>query len=193
MSDIRSERLAGVAALTPRAAHRAADHPPSRAPLMASGRAVASEPADQGATLSASWPQPQRAGARSPRSKAQSGNSKLKYYRADFESLAEVRDLAGRIAGRARSARRPTQQCSARDRPCAACYGTTGMSQRSRSTTLRRSCSATCSRPLLIASAPSRIVNVAVGGTGADQLRRHHARAKVTTERMPIARRSWPT
>ncbi len=62
------------------------------------GRAVASELADQGATLLLHGRSEERGKRTLAAIKAQSGNNKLKYYRADFESLAKVRDLAGRIA-----------------------------------------------------------------------------------------------
>jgi NAD(P)-dependent dehydrogenase (short-subunit alcohol dehydrogenase family) len=62
------------------------------------GRAVASELADQGATLLLHGRSEERGKRTLAAIKAQSANNKLKYYRADFESLAEVRDLAGRIA-----------------------------------------------------------------------------------------------
>jgi NAD(P)-dependent dehydrogenase (short-subunit alcohol dehydrogenase family) len=61
------------------------------------GRAVASELADQGATLLLHGRSKERGKQTLAEIRARTGNSKLTYYRADFESLSEVRELADRI------------------------------------------------------------------------------------------------
>jgi NAD(P)-dependent dehydrogenase (short-subunit alcohol dehydrogenase family) len=61
------------------------------------GRAVASELAGQGATLLLHGRSEERGNRTLAEIKAQTANNKLKYYRADFESVSEVRDLAERI------------------------------------------------------------------------------------------------
>lgn len=61
------------------------------------GRAVASELAGQGATLLLHGRSEERGERTLAEITAQTGNDKLAYYRADFESLSEVRGLAERI------------------------------------------------------------------------------------------------
>jgi NAD(P)-dependent dehydrogenase (short-subunit alcohol dehydrogenase family) len=61
------------------------------------GRAVASELAGHGATLLLHGRSEERGKRTLAEIRAQTANNKLKYYRADFESLSEVRDLAERI------------------------------------------------------------------------------------------------
>lgn len=61
------------------------------------GRAVAGELAGQGATLLLHGRSEERGQRALAEIKARTGNNTLKYYRADFESLSEVRDLAERI------------------------------------------------------------------------------------------------
>jgi NAD(P)-dependent dehydrogenase (short-subunit alcohol dehydrogenase family) len=61
------------------------------------GRAVASELAGRGATLLLHGRSEERGKRTLTEIKAQTGNHKLKYYRADFESLSDVRVLAERI------------------------------------------------------------------------------------------------
>jgi NAD(P)-dependent dehydrogenase (short-subunit alcohol dehydrogenase family) len=61
------------------------------------GRAVASALAGQGATLLLHGRSEERGNRTLAEIKAQTANNKLKYYRADFESLSEVRDLAEHI------------------------------------------------------------------------------------------------
>ncbi len=61
------------------------------------GRAVASELAGQGATLLLHGRSEERGKRTLAEINAQTGNNKLQYYRADFESFSEVRDLAERI------------------------------------------------------------------------------------------------
>jgi NAD(P)-dependent dehydrogenase (short-subunit alcohol dehydrogenase family) len=58
------------------------------------GRAVAGELAGQGATLLLHGRSEERGKRTLAEIKAQTGNHKLQYYRADFESMSEVRDLA---------------------------------------------------------------------------------------------------
>jgi NAD(P)-dependent dehydrogenase (short-subunit alcohol dehydrogenase family) len=61
------------------------------------GRAVAGELAGQGATLLLHGRSKERGKRTLSEIRARTGNNKLAYYRADFESLSEVRDLAERI------------------------------------------------------------------------------------------------
>jgi NAD(P)-dependent dehydrogenase (short-subunit alcohol dehydrogenase family) len=61
------------------------------------GRAVAGELAGQGATALLHGRSEERGEQTLSEIRARTGNNKLTYYRADFESLAEVRDLADRI------------------------------------------------------------------------------------------------
>jgi NAD(P)-dependent dehydrogenase (short-subunit alcohol dehydrogenase family) len=61
------------------------------------GRAVASELAGQRATLLLHGRSEERGMRALAEIRAQTGNHKLAYYQADFESLSEVRDLAERI------------------------------------------------------------------------------------------------
>jgi NAD(P)-dependent dehydrogenase (short-subunit alcohol dehydrogenase family) len=61
------------------------------------GRAVATELARRGATLLLHGRSEERGKQTLSDIKAQTGNRRLRYYRADFESLSEVRDLAERI------------------------------------------------------------------------------------------------
>ena len=61
------------------------------------GRAVAYELADRGATLLLHGRSEERGERTVSEIRARTGNTKLTYYRADFESLSEVRDLAERI------------------------------------------------------------------------------------------------
>jgi len=61
------------------------------------GQAVASELARQGATLLLHGRSEERGERTLSEISARTGNTKLTYYRADFESLSEVRDLAERI------------------------------------------------------------------------------------------------
>jgi NAD(P)-dependent dehydrogenase (short-subunit alcohol dehydrogenase family) len=61
------------------------------------GRAVAREFAGQGATVLLHGRSAERGQRTLAEIEAQTGNHKLTYYRADFESLSEVRDLAERI------------------------------------------------------------------------------------------------
>jgi NAD(P)-dependent dehydrogenase (short-subunit alcohol dehydrogenase family) len=61
------------------------------------GRAVASELAGQGATLLLHGRSEERGKRTLSEIRARTGNNKLTYYRADFESLSEVRDLAESI------------------------------------------------------------------------------------------------
>ena len=61
------------------------------------GRAVAGEIAGQGATLLLHGRSEERGQRTLSDIRARTGNTKLMYYRADFESLSEVRDLAERI------------------------------------------------------------------------------------------------
>ena len=61
------------------------------------GRAVAGELAGQGATLLLHGRSEERGKRTLSEIRARTGNNKLAYYRADFESLSEVRDLAERI------------------------------------------------------------------------------------------------
>ena len=62
------------------------------------GRAVARDLADQGATLLLHGRSDERCRRTIAAIEAESGNAKLTYYRADFDSLSEVRDLAARVA-----------------------------------------------------------------------------------------------
>ena len=61
------------------------------------GRAVAGELAGQGATLLIHGRSEERGKRTLSEIRARTGNHKLAYYQADFESLSEVRDLAERI------------------------------------------------------------------------------------------------
>jgi NAD(P)-dependent dehydrogenase (short-subunit alcohol dehydrogenase family) len=61
------------------------------------GRAVAGELAERGATLLIHGRSAGRGRRTLSEIRARTGNNKLAYYRADFESLSEVRDLAERI------------------------------------------------------------------------------------------------
>jgi NAD(P)-dependent dehydrogenase (short-subunit alcohol dehydrogenase family) len=61
------------------------------------GRAVAGELAGQGATLLIHGRSEERGKRSLSEIRARTGNNKLAYYQADFESLSEVRDLAERI------------------------------------------------------------------------------------------------
>ena len=61
------------------------------------GQAVATELADQGATLLLHGRSQERGERTLSAITARTGNAKLTYYRADFESLAEIRDFADRI------------------------------------------------------------------------------------------------
>jgi NAD(P)-dependent dehydrogenase (short-subunit alcohol dehydrogenase family) len=61
------------------------------------GQAVATELADQGATLLLHGRSQERGERTLSAITARTGNTKLTYYRADFESLAEIRDFADRI------------------------------------------------------------------------------------------------
>jgi NAD(P)-dependent dehydrogenase (short-subunit alcohol dehydrogenase family) len=61
------------------------------------GRAVADELAGQGATVLLHGRSEERGERTLSEIKARTGNTDLTYYRADFESLAEIRELAERI------------------------------------------------------------------------------------------------
>jgi NAD(P)-dependent dehydrogenase (short-subunit alcohol dehydrogenase family) len=61
------------------------------------GRAVAGELAGQGATVLLHGRSEERGEQTLSEIRSRTGNDKLNYYRADFESLSEVRDLADRI------------------------------------------------------------------------------------------------
>ncbi len=127
------------------------------------GRAVAGELADRGATLLLHGRSDERGRRAIAAIEAHSGNDKLTYYRADFESLAEVRDLAGRVAAEhdrldvllnnAALGIDPARRVTADGNE--ATFQVDYLAPYMLSHLLE---------PLLIASAPSRIVNVASAG-----------------------------
>ncbi len=127
------------------------------------GRAVASELAARGATLLLHGRSEERGKRTLSEIRARTGNRKLTYYRADFESLSEVRDFARRIEAehdrldvllnnaalgiaRVRRASRDGHEST---------FQVDYLAPYMLSHLLE---------PLLIASAPSRIVNVASAG-----------------------------
>jgi NAD(P)-dependent dehydrogenase (short-subunit alcohol dehydrogenase family) len=127
------------------------------------GRAVACDLADQGATLLLHGRSEERGRRTIAAIAAQSGNAKLTYYRADFESLSEVRDLAARVAAEhdrldvlvnnAALGIDPARRVTADGHE--ATFQVDYLAPYMLSYLLE---------PVLIASAPSRIVNVASAG-----------------------------
>jgi NAD(P)-dependent dehydrogenase (short-subunit alcohol dehydrogenase family) len=131
---------------------------------------VASELAGQGATLLLHGRSEQPGERTLAEIRARTGNKRLAYYRADYESLSEVRGLADSIQaedqrldvlakqrGLRDRSRRPGQPRRVRIDLAGRLPGTVLLSY--------------LLEPLLIAAAPGRIVNVASAGQGPDQLR----------------------
>jgi NAD(P)-dependent dehydrogenase (short-subunit alcohol dehydrogenase family) len=127
------------------------------------GRAVAFELARFGATLLLHGRSDERGARTLANIKAQTGNERLTYYRADFESLAETRDLAHRLVAEHEALDVLLNN---------AALGidlTRRVSRDGLESTFQVDCLAPYMlghllEPLLLAAAPSRIVNVASAG-----------------------------
>lgn len=130
------------------------------------GRAVASELAGQGARLLLHGRTEERGERTLAEITAQTGNDKLAYYRADFESLSEVRGLAERIQNE--QARLDVLVNNA----ALGIYPVRRVTHDGHEATFQVDYLAPyvlsyVLEPLLIASAPSRIVNVVSAGQAA--------------------------
>ncbi len=127
------------------------------------GRAVASELAGRGATLLLHGRSEERGQRTLSEIRARTGNTKLTYYRADFESLSEVRDLAERIQVEHEQLDVLLNNAALGIDPVRRVTGD-GHEATFQVDYLAPYMLSYLLEPLLIASAPSRIVNVASAG-----------------------------
>jgi NAD(P)-dependent dehydrogenase (short-subunit alcohol dehydrogenase family) len=127
------------------------------------GRAVAGELAGQGATLLLHGRSEERGKRTLSEIRARTGNNKLAYYGADFESLSEVRDLAERIQAEHERLDVLLNNAALGIDPVRR-ISSDGHESTLQVDYLAPYVLSYLLEPLLIASAPSRIVNVASAG-----------------------------
>jgi NAD(P)-dependent dehydrogenase (short-subunit alcohol dehydrogenase family) len=127
------------------------------------GRAVAGELAAQGATLLLHGRSEERGKRTLSEITARTGNNKLAYYQADFESLSEVRDLAERIQAEHERLDVLLNNAALGIDPVRR-ISSDGHESTFQVDYLAPYLLSYLLEPLLIASAPSRIVNVASAG-----------------------------
>ncbi len=127
------------------------------------GRAVASELAGQGAALLLHGRSDERGKQTLSEIRARTGNNKLTYYRADFESLSEVRDLAERVRSERERLDVLLNNAALGIDPVRR-VTTDGHESTFQVNYLAPYMLSYQLEPLLVASAPSRIVNVASAG-----------------------------
>jgi NAD(P)-dependent dehydrogenase (short-subunit alcohol dehydrogenase family) len=127
------------------------------------GRAVAGELAERGATVLLHGRSDERGRRTLSEIAARTGSAKLKYYRADFESLSEVRDLADRIGAEHERLHVLLNNAALGIDP-ARRVSRDGHEATFQVNYLAPYMLSYLLEPLLIASAPSRIVNMASAG-----------------------------
>ncbi len=127
------------------------------------GRAVADELAGQGATVLLHGRSEQRGEQTLSEIRARTGNAKLRYYRADFDSLSQVRGLAHRISAEQRQLDVLLNNAALGIHPVRR-VTRDGHEATFQVDYLAPYMLSYLLEPLLITSAPSRIVNVASAG-----------------------------